>query len=424
MTERILQICHNHPALHAGGTEIFAYDLFRELNGRPGVEATFLACTDDLHRKPRPGTVFQTIGDTGDEFLMWSGHFDRFFLSQIDLHGLVPEFADMLQSLRPDVVHFHHFLLLGVETLFLVRQLLPDARIVVTLHDYFPICPNEGLMVRQPSQALCRAASTDACGRCFPTVAADQFLLRRKLIMQHFSLVDCFVAPSAFLRQRYSDWGLDERRIVQIPNGQPPIDAPPTASAGRRRDRFGFFGNLTPFKGIDLALDAAALLIKDDGQPFGLQVFGDAMYQSEAFQVKLEQKFTETAPAVRRFGAYDRADLSRLMARVDWVIVPSIWWENAPLVIQEAFLHGRPVICSDIGGMAEMVRDGVDGLHFAAGDFSALAATMQRAMDEPALWGDLSANLPTVPGISQSTDRYLALYRDGNDATTAMVATA
>ena len=51
------------------------------------------------------------------------------------------------------------------------------------------------------------------------------------------------------------------------------------------------------------------------------------------------------------------------MAEVDWVVVPSIWWENAPLVIQEAFRHRRPVICGDIGGMAEMVRDGVDGLH-------------------------------------------------------------
>ena len=52
------------------------------------------------------------------------------------------------------------------------------------------------------------------------------------------------------------------------------------------------------------------------------------------------------------------------MSSVDWVVVPSIWWENSPLVIQEAFMHGRPVICSDIGGMAEKVNDGVDGLHF------------------------------------------------------------
>jgi len=56
------------------------------------------------------------------------------------------------------------------------------------------------------------------------------------------------------------------------------------------------------------------------------------------------------------------------MAAVDWVVVPSIWWENSPLVIQEAFAHGRPVICSDIGGMAEKVAHEKNGLHFRAND--------------------------------------------------------
>ena len=60
-------------------------------------------------------------------------------------------------------------------------------------------------------------------------------------------------------------------------------------------------------------------------------------------------------------------------------MVPSIWWENSPLVIQEAFLHGRPVICSDIGGMAEKVDHDVNGLHFPVGDPDALARTIQRA---------------------------------------------
>ena len=78
-------------------------------------------------------------------------------------------------------------------------------------------------------------------------------------------------------------------------------------------------------------------------------------------------------------GKYAHDDLPRLMAEVDWVVVPSRWWENSPLVIQEAFLHQRPVICSDIGGMAEKVADGVDGLHFRAGDPRSLARVLERA---------------------------------------------
>src|SRR6476469_2964242 len=84
------------------------------------------------------------------------------------------------------------------------------------------------------------------------------------------------------------------------------------------------------------------------------------------------------------------------MANVNWVIVPSIWWEYSPLVIQEAFHFRRPVICSDIGGMAEKVRAGVDGLHFRANDPDSLARTMRKAMDTPGLWDRLRGQIKPV----------------------------
>ena len=64
---------------------------------------------------------------------------------------------------------------------------------------------------------------------------------------------------------------------------------------------------------------------------------------------------------------YELSDLDRLMATVDWVVVPSTWWEIFGMVVSEAFLFGKPVICSNIGGIGERVRDGVNGLHFAVG---------------------------------------------------------
>ena len=92
---------------------------------------------------------------------------------------------------------------------------------------------------------------------------------------------------------------------------------------------------------------------------------------------------------VQHFGPYDRADVVGLMRLADWIVVPSIWWENAPLVIEEARAAGRPVICSAIGGMAERVADGVDGLHFPAGDAAALAEVMREATG-PDLWARLA----------------------------------
>jgi glycosyltransferase involved in cell wall biosynthesis len=98
------------------------------------------------------------------------------------------------------------------------------------------------------------------------------------------------------------------------------------------------------------------------------------------------------------------------MENIDWVIVPSIWYENSPLVIQEAFMHKRPVICSDIGGMAEKVIDGVTGLHFRASSSDDLARTVLRAATSPGLWESLRAQLPDVFTIEQSVRAHAELY--------------
>jgi glycosyltransferase involved in cell wall biosynthesis len=89
-----------------------------------------------------------------------------------------------------------------------------------------------------------------------------------------------------------------------------------------------------------------------------------------------------------------------------------VWWENAPLIIQEAFANRRPVICSNIGGMAEMVRDGVDGLHFQAGDPADLARTMKRAATTPQLWQRLSAAIAAPRTVAAAADEHLDFYRE------------
>src|SRR5258708_39363552 len=141
---KILFITHNHPDLHPGGTETFSHGLFRELKAQHDVEALYLACVNTVHRDRLPGTLLQSAGRAADELLLWTGHFDRFMLSQIDLHGIVPELERLLLTFRPDIVHFHHMLQIGVEAFQLVRRVLPGASIVLTLHDYYPICANAG----------------------------------------------------------------------------------------------------------------------------------------------------------------------------------------------------------------------------------------------------------------------------------------
>jgi glycosyltransferase involved in cell wall biosynthesis len=399
---RVLFITHNHPSLHPGGSEILAHDLFQAVKAE-GVEAMFLACTNAVHRQPKPGTNFQTVGRSGDEMLLWAGHFDAFNLSQIDLHGLVPELGAFLTSWRPDVVHFHHALLIGAETIYLVRRLLPEARIVFTLHDYYAICAHLGQMVTAGDNALCRAARPDACAKCFPDIGPERFTLRKKHLQTLYGLVDQFLSPSEFLRQRYIDWGLPAERIMVMHNGRPAVEPVPHREA-ERRDVFGYFGNLSPFKGVLVAAEAMARLGVGE-----LRIHGGTPFQSEDFKGRLASAM-ET-PNVTALGAYQAAEIPKLMAEVDWVIVPSIWWENAPLVIQEAFQHKRPVICSDIGGMAEMVADGVNGLHFRTGDPLSLARALRRAIDEPWLWRQLVEGIPAILTTTDIAARHLEVYR-------------
>jgi glycosyltransferase involved in cell wall biosynthesis len=228
-------------------------------------------------------------------------------------------------------------------------------------------------MIKTGSFRLCSRSSPDDCSRCFPDTTPEDFWLRQHYFMSHFDLVDEFVSPSAFLKQRYVDWGLNADKITVVENGQAdeePLPPRPLA-AGETRSRFGFFGQITPYKGLDVVLEALALLKKEDSDKIVLEVHGANLeLQPEDYRNKVERL---RAPLMERgvvqwVGPYQPHELRSRMAGVDWVVVPSIWWENSPMVIQEAFVCGRPLVVSDIGGMKEKVRDGCDGVHASVGN--------------------------------------------------------
>jgi glycosyltransferase involved in cell wall biosynthesis len=411
---RVLFLSHAHPAQQAGGTEIFARDLFRTLRRHHGAQGLFVAGTHAGRRSASPGTAFQAVAGEADELLLWTGGFDHFFQSQIDNYGVGQHLAELLASLSPDLVHVHHLMTLGVEVLGLIRRVVPAARIVMTLHDYYAICANDGQMVTTGG-ALCSAASLDACARCFPDRDLADVRLRQLHVAAALRLVDRFISPSHFLVDRYVAWGLPPDRITVISNGLPERPpAPLRATSDGRRDRFGFFGHINKFKGAMVALRASERLSRA-GVAHRLILHGGTDFQPEPFVTKFGAALA-AAPDACHLGPYSRDDLPRLMAPVDWVLVPSVWWENAPLVIQEAFQHRRPVITSAIGGMAEAVRDGVDGLTVPPGDDFSLAQAMRRAIEEDGLHGRLSAAITPPVTIAQAATAHAALYRALLDA--------
>jgi glycosyltransferase involved in cell wall biosynthesis len=103
----------------------------------------------------------------------------------------------------------------------------------------------------------------------------------------------------------------------------------------------------------------------------------------------------ELGQAVTVAGRYEPSEVLPLMQSVGWVVVPSIWWENSPVVIQEARRAGTPLIVSDIGGMAEKVVAGRDGLHFRRGSVTDLAQTLLQA-SKPAVRAQFATSIKDV----------------------------
>jgi glycosyltransferase involved in cell wall biosynthesis len=407
---RILTICHGHPALVPGGTETVAHDLFVAMRDDDRIQPLFLGCVSALHRQDRPGTGLQTIGRSADELLLWVGDVDPFLVGHNDPEAFAATFGRVLTAFRPHVVHIHHFSRIGLEALAVVRRLLPRARIVATLHDYHLLCANDGLMTMTGSGRLCRGSSPDACHGCFPSIPQRLFAARQVHVRTLLGLVDRFVAPSRFLSERFIAAGLPAGAIQIIPNGLPePTPRPALEDGERTRQRFGFFGNIAPHKGVLVAL-AAAQRLGERLPEAEFRLSGGINFQPDAFRRAFADALDAARPIASDAGPYQREELPQRLAKVDWVVVPSTWWENQPLVILEAFQHRRPVICSDAGGMAELVQDGVTGLHARLGDADDLSRVMFRAATEPGLWHRLAAAAPRVPTVREILDRHLYLY--------------
>ncbi|MCC6468568.1 MAG: glycosyltransferase family 4 protein [Alphaproteobacteria bacterium] len=427
---RVLVISHGHPAYSIGGGELAAYNLFRGLDSDPGVEAQFLARVGPP-LKAHADTPFMSLRQNARETLFFSDSYDHFRMSNRDIAALERHFAAFLQALKPDIVHFHHFLGLGLECLRVVRQVCPGARIVVTLHEFLAICFNHGQMIKTGKPTPCHRATPADCAMCYPEISPARFFKREMFIKSHFDLVDAFVSPSRFLADRFVEWGLARERMRVVENGLDipetapprPLAKPARGAAAGRRGRFAFFGQLNPFKGIDVLLDAVGRIPAAQwGDDAGLIVFGGNLeHQPEPFRERFQRLMGQAEGRVRFYGSYRPPELATLMREVDWVVVPSVWWENSPLVIQEAFAHGRPVICSDIGGMAEKVRDGVDGLHFRAGSAESLADRLVAALGTPGLWDRLRAGAPKPPTPVGAARQHLALYRELAARRTAVV---
>lgn len=404
---KVVIFSHGHPEFSKGGAELAAWNLAKGIDAVPEHEAWFVGRVDQ--RVLPQHAQMAAVGDRN--YIMPSN------ANNMDLTGTISfsedgHISQFLRRIAPDVIHFHHYAFFGMEMIRLAKRNCPDARIIVTLHEYIAICMNNGQMVKTDGR-LCYKSSPRECHLCFPDTSPEQCFLRERWIKSFFNLVDMFISPSEFLRQRYVDWGIEPDRITVIENGLPegePVPPRPLRE-GEARTRFAYFGQINPFKGVDLILEALARLPKKLRKQVTLDIFGSALeQQTPEFQEKVHGLLNKLKGTAHLHGPYEPHEMGRLMAEVDWVVMGSTWWENSPLVIQEAFKYGRPIIVPDIGGMAEKVQPGKGGLHYRARDSVSLAGLFERICDAPTLFDELHAAIPRYPNIKTVIQAHREVY--------------
>jgi glycosyltransferase involved in cell wall biosynthesis len=235
--------------------------------------------------------------------------------------------------------------------------------------------------------------------------------------------VDLFVSPSGFLKTRYEEWGIEPERIIHCENGRPIWEVEERRHR-RRQDLFvvSFFGQIVFHKGLDVFLKAALEYSRlrersmssanSDLPEVRFAIHGKMGNPPQELKEEIERLLEEAHSVVDHHGPYHPAHTKEKISSADVVVVPSIWWENSPMVIQEAFMAKKPVICSNIGGCAEHVDDGVNGLHFVVGDPFDLLSKILDLAGNPELYDTLVAGIPTVMSDREMFEILDRHYRD------------
>jgi glycosyltransferase involved in cell wall biosynthesis len=386
---RIVIVSHSHPNLRYGGGEVAAYRQFQHLLSI-GEDAYFVGSTIGPEDSDRFfGRSQQVIAFSSHDYCLQGRGMDSFQME----HARISDedwLVEFLLSFRADTYHFHHFWNIGAGAIRRLRAALPAARFICTLHELTAICASHGQMVKRSGE-LCHASSEVACAACQQRPPAD-FVMRRTRMIEMLAVFDHLLSPSDFLRDRFENWGIAPGRIAVIENGLDHAENTQSETSDellRKSGRFAFFGQATPTKGLDVLIRAAALIEAQDNQsdlPLAIEIHG---LDEASFRHMWPN--LEVPECVRFCGRYRPQDCVEIMRGYGWIIIPSVWWENSPVVIQEARAARTPMIASDIGGMAEKTAGW--GIQFRTADATALAAAILSVHGKPSVLAEHKARI-------------------------------
>lgn len=349
---RILLV-HNYYQSRGGEDAVVEAELDL-LRGHGHEVRTYFRSNADIDRQPYAATAVQTL---------WSSR------SRREVRALLRDFA-------PHVMHVHNsFPLISPSVYGAAAE--AGVAVVQTLHNFRLLCP-QAMFLRE--DRVCEdclghlpwRAVAHACyrGSRLQSAAVAGMLTLHRAMGTWQTKVHRYIALNEFCRQKFISAGWPAQKIAVKPNF---VDFPPPGDAPR--SGFLFVGRLSPEKGIHTLATASAAF------PAAEVLVAGAGPEADRLRAM--------APSAKLLGALDASAVQAQMARATALVMPSIWYENFPRTLVEAFASGLPVIASRLGALQDLVEDGVTGLHFEPGNAGDLAKCMKWAASHPAAMADM-----------------------------------
>ena len=445
---KILLTVHQFLPEFSTGTEILTFETAKELqkighdvsvftgfpaaNGINDCERFDSYFYDGLHvNRFAHGTV-----PMGEQFNIVELEYNNLFFASY--------FRKYLKELQPDLVHFFHLQRLSASAIDVCYEL--NISMVMTPTDFWLVCPMNQL--RLPDNSLCKGPDKGRinCLRHFVALTQSSAIVQKldrlpdwvvgkmiwglnkglfsgrwfaplvralydrpAFIEEQMNRLDRMIVPTRLLEKILIKQGLKEEKIVFCPFGinfhniEQKIIPEETMLL-----RIGFIGTLAEHKGPHVLIDAIGLLPQD----LSLEVKLYGKLDDYPEYVERLKASAGKDPRIRFYGTFPNSEIGEIFTHIDVLVVPSIWYENSPLVIYSAQAAGCPVIASDLEGMAEVVRHGDNGLLFQAGRASTLARLLESFIQDPAMLQNLSKNAAMPKSIVEYVSELVGIYNE------------
>jgi glycosyltransferase involved in cell wall biosynthesis len=431
---------------HYHGTETYTLALAKNLQAMGHEPVVVSAIFQGEKKSVSPITRYEYQGIP--VYCIDKNQIPRSGLSEIFYQpSMIQVHKNLLRELRPDIVHVTHLINHTASLLDAAHEL--SIPLVATFTDFFGFCMN--LILERADGGLCvgpNAQRTNCFACCVKesikrttTVFSEQALNRGapiinsactlfnsvyrlpifrrsklsslfsdikalpELLAKRYAYYRAVIAPTQFLQSAYERNGLTAAPIHKINfgvdlNREPKHIRPPSAPT-----RFGFIGQIAPHKGTDLLVEAFCRLPQGKSE---LYIYGSEQ-QSPAYAQAMRNRSTNFPVFFR--GTFPEEQMRSVLDELDFLVIPSTWYENSPLVLLDALASHTPVIVSDVEGLTEFLEPGKNGYAFKRGSVDDLERVLLEITQQPGLLCRMSEHTEYNHTTREMTEEVVSIYK-------------